>query len=464
MNTGLEEIRLEDPSSSDHSFNRTRDDVLMGGPQPATMEAFQSVVLQLRILAEATIRKEPVQEAEFTIDQALNGGPSTALRRLIAVSDLRATGTFFTGRSLADRLVSKLGGVLPRAASVVDPACGAGDLLLACVRQLPVERTLSATLENWGQRIYGFDISPEFIEAARIRLVLQAVARGVEIDRLIDFESVLPGVQVKDGLASWELPDGPACIVLNPPYTAAIAPEGCSWGSGKVSLAAVFIEHCLRSVPHGSTIAAILPDVLRSGSRYDRWRKVIAGISEQVSLDLDDQFDSSTDVHVYTVVMTSRAIVAHIPASPNSPLEARTVGDDFDVNVGAVVPHRDEEIGPVYPYLHARSVPRWATCIEIMETKAFQGRAFTPPFVVVRRTSRPEDAHRAVASVVVGDSPIAIENHLIVLTPKSRDVTDCYRLLNNLYLGHTSEWLNQQIRCRHLTVRALRNLPWWGEE
>src|SRR3546814_13351615 len=59
-------------------------------------------------------------------------------------------------------------------ASVLDPACGAGDLLIACARSLPILPSLEETLQAWGKRLYGRDIHPELVEVAQYRLALLA--------------------------------------------------------------------------------------------------------------------------------------------------------------------------------------------------------------------------------------------------------------------------------------------------
>jgi hypothetical protein len=56
---------------------------------------------------------------------------------------------------------------------------------------------------------------------------------------------------------------------------------------------------------------------------------------------------------------------------------------------------------------------------------------------------------------------VAIENHLLVLRPKDDSPKTCEELLGLLSLQRTNEWLNRRIRCRHLTVGALADLPWW---
>lgn len=139
------------------------------------------------------------------------------------------------------------------------------------------------------------------------------------------------------------------------------------------------------------------------------------------------------------------------------------MGDYFQVRVGSVVPHRHKLEGPLYPYIHAHQLPSWQSVEEIAESRNFSGTTFDPPFVVVRRTSRPGDKFRAIGTIITGKDPVAVENHLIVLKPSSNSLEDCFQLMEVLRHPQTNDWLNERIRCRHLTVTAMRNLPWWKE-
>ena len=85
---------------------------------------------------------------------------------------------------------------------------------------------------------------------------------------------------------------------------------------------------------------------------------------------------------------------------------------------------------------------------------------FEPPFVVVRRTSSPSDRNRAVATVIVGEKSVAVENHLLVLLPKDGEVKNCHKLVQVLALAGTNDFLNAGIRCRHLTTGVVAQIPW----
>jgi hypothetical protein len=136
------------------------------------------------------------------------------------------------------------------------------------------------------------------------------------------------------------------------------------------------------------------------------------------------------------------------------------VGDRFDVHVGPVVPHRDSHAGPWHPYIWPKRLPTSGSFDPAGRSRRFAGRTFDPPFVAIRRTSRPEQAGRASGVIVVGDRPVAVENHLIVVLPKDGAASSCVKLVKVLDSQDSRDWLNRRIRTRHLTVVAISELPW----
>ena len=147
---------------------------------------------------------------------------------------------------------------------------------------------------------------------------------------------------------------------------------------------------------------------------------------------------------------------------------SQKVSDFFHLNVGRVVPHRDLEAPelPSYPYFDVQHTPSWQTITvgEDKEKRHFRGTTFKPPFVLIRRNSRAKDAIRAVGTIVVlkrgAPVSVAVENHLMVARPISGKVEDCEALLELLRLPQTNQWLDKRIRCRHLTVGAVNDIPW----
>src|SRR3546814_21111579 len=79
------------------------------------------------------------------------------------------------------------------------------------------------------------------------------------------------------------------------------------------------------------------------------------------------------------------------------------VGDYFTVKVGPVVPHRHPQTGPWRAFACAKTIPAWSTTYVPEVRRRFQGTVFPPPFVVVRRTSSPNDRERAVGALILGN-------------------------------------------------------------
>jgi hypothetical protein len=329
---------------------------------------------------------------------------------------------------------------------------------------MPLKSSVGQTLASWGARLYGTDLEEEFVRAARIRLALLASRRlgkrtYLREERLAE---LLPKLRVADGRAS-RIPSR-ALVVLNPPYGSISQPGDLDWATGRVNQAAVFAAAILENAPQGTAIAAILPDVLRSGTNYMKWREHIGkrlqiGAVEHIGL-----FDNWADVDVFVVrgeiVKASRnAADVWGPTSGHS-----TVGSRFEVNVGAVVPHRDPKRGPAVRYLTVHDLPLGGSVsASALPLRRFTGRVFAPPFVAIRRTSRPDQLFsRAMGTVVRGKGLVAVENHVLVCTPANGTIAECEQLQNVLHSHASDAWLDERIRCRHLTVLALRDIPWRG--
>lgn len=401
--------------------------------------------------------------------EALNGGPSRELQRVIDLDVRRSSGIFFTGLDLANRVFDGMHHINDKVV-YFDPACGTGDLLLAIARKLPVQTTLTKSLEHWGRVLIGLDKFEVFVRATRIRLALLAINRGSQGETIdpLELQSFFPNIRSGDGLLDSTSYKSAQWIVMNPPFSMLVAPNDCTWAKGKVSAASLFLEMAIEEAPVGSRITAILPDVLRSGTRYRRWRQKIESQSTIKKIQLCGIFDKEVDIDVFLlnlVVTSKKALFTKKSLSRlwklNSTYQGQKVGDHFDISVGSVVPHRDRHKGPEHFFIHAHSLPKWTTINSISETRLYDGKVFESPFVVVRRTSRPGDKKRAIGTIIDCKSKVAIENHLLVLAPKDRTVGSCKALLYRLISNQTDNWLNQRIRCRHLTVSALNELPWW---
>lgn len=395
----------------------------------------------------------------------LDGEVAMQFRSQVPLQTRRSAGAFFTGAKLARRLLGHSLSNLPADAIIGDPACGVGDLLLAAAWKLPSSMDLAETLKIWGEKLMGFDINPEFVRATKVRLLLLAMLRssGIEDSTIPKLSKLFPMICVHDFLAQPKKLSRASHILINPPYNELIAPSECTWGNTKVSAAVLFMDACLSNASTGAKISAILPDVLRSGSSYEKWRRHIESLSERMEITTYGQFDKWTDVDVFTVkLLRSDCQKSSKGKWWKSVKGARDgkVGDYFKVHVGPVVPHRHAQKGPCVAYVHAKTLPAWGRVKRINEQRRFNGTLFKPPFVAVRRTSRPGDK-RAIATIITGKRKVAIENHLVVLLPNKKTIAECKELFRVLKSPETNRWLDKRIRCRHLTVQSLKDLPWW---
>lgn len=432
------------------------------------MKAYQPYVDSLEVLiseaASASFCRKKLS------DHLGSDSSCTELRRLVTLNEMRESGIFFTHKSLSRFALAPILKTIGKDSVVLDPACGSGNLLAECTRRLPVESSLKDTLKLWGEHIVGRDLYKEFVSATKGRLILEAVHRGAKVDlRSPRIQTRLfPDVVAKSIFASESAFERATHIVMNPPYSVVEAPDNCCWASGSVNSAAVFVESCVTKAVRGAHVVAILPDVLRSGARYKKWRSVIQKQVDIRSIRTYGQFDKNTDVHVFVLEMKVRERIASGSGPAHQWIsnseKPNKVGTHFDVSVGAVVDYRDPHKGPWRPFVVAKKLPRWESIDSIQLNRRFKGKVLKPPFVVVRRTSRPEDKNRAVATIIRGKKPVAVENHLIVLSPKEKTLSSCKVLVENLQDPRTDVWLNRRIRCRHLTVSSLHDLPWWTDK
>lgn len=418
-------------------------------------------VRSLRTLADRAVRG--VHDSA-DVASVLDGAASRALMSLVRRSVRRDAGAYFTSsmwrRQIAQLLPPQPDGVW------LDPACGAGDLLLCIAERLPIQPSLRDTVKDWGARLHGTDLEEEFVEAARMRLLVCAASRFREnypdapIEK-IDKKKVFPHVRVEDGLEALSRKERPEGIIMNPPFVTQKAPSGTDWGSGGVSAAAVFLDVALSHNP-GSKVLALLPDVLRTGTRYARLRHYIERRLVSGRVAATGIFGPEADIDVFVLA----AQTAESPSSlkvvwwPQPPPDTRPLSDLADVAVGAVVDNRDHHVGVDRPYLTARELGRQQTVTSISRRRASDKTAETSPFIVLRRTSRPEVSGRPLApALVVMDEPVAVDNHLIVIRPHDGSEAGCRRIIAALTSADVSRWIDERIRCRHLTTRAVSEIP-----
>lgn len=396
-----------------------------------------------------------------TVAAELDGRFSRYLDRRVPRRERRLAGAFFTGSDLADTMVTPLRQLLAQGPRVFDPACGSGDLLVAAARHLPVRTTFAATLRLWSGLIFGRDLYPELVTVAKARLILLAQkrsgGRGTTSRAMDDWmPSLVPGngLQAQADFARADV------VVMNPPFRLISLPDGTAWGCGRASEAAEFVAQFLAHAQLGATLVAVLPDSIRSGPRYRGLRQTVEEKTQILRVSSHGRLRGA-DIDVFSLHAERaggedpRIVDWKLAVASDS-----TVFDRFLVSVGPVVPHRHPLSGPDLPYIHARTLPLKGDFREATETRRFAGRTVKPPFVVVRRTSDPRQRRRLTATLILAAAPLAVENHLLVLQPRDGLVGTCRQLLRRLKERSAAEWINQRIRCRHLTVEALGELPW----
>ena len=364
-----------------------------------------------RALAEETVRPEWFNNT----DSILNGGPAEYVAKAIAREDRRSSSIFLTPQRISAALVRLTPNLEAKYERFFDPACGAGDLLISIARRLPLGNSLPDTLSAWSARLSGCDTIPAFVDLAKGRLALLARARHrTEQGLLFDSSRLFPNITVANALGVKSQYATADLIIANPPFHQQVCPKEIHWASGKVNSAALFVHHALANLPTASRISAVLPEVLRSGSRYREWRKSVTALSRVNRLLVWGQFEPSVDIDVFLISMTRESMVGRPCLGRNREKAAHskgTIGERFTLSIGPVVPFRDKASQAPRPYIKPRDLAPWKTCTPVTSIRT-DGPGCTPPFVVVRRTSRPGDKRRAVGTIVVGKEEVAVENHL----------------------------------------------------
>jgi hypothetical protein len=428
---------------------------------------------RMRELVAQVSRTEPGPLRTALAGPHLDGQASKELRRLVPLAQRRSMGAFFTNSSM--RQVVGDSAARHGSPPYFDPACGAGDLLLAVSNSLDLGSSPVATMAAWSQILIGADLEQAFTAVARHRLRLAAFARHAEQhpprERLRAVTEAtgraFARVRAGDGIKRLRsLAPVAGTIVLNPPFGTVPAPDSWRWSSGLVPRAALFVEAAVQAMTPGSTLVAILPDVLRSGARLDEWRRCLLSRMSVTETRLLGQFDVHTDVDVFLFVARRTSTQTTASATGHRWIPPRGVGDSvgarFAIRTGPVVDNRDPHSGPWRLYVTARPLPRRGNIDRIEQSRRFNGTVFQPPFVLVRRTSRPSrpGTERITGVAVSGDRPIAVDNHLLVAIPRDQSFASCIALVDVLESQATTTWLNERIRCRHLTVGVLSDIPW----
>jgi len=429
------------------------------------MESYNIYTEQLSNLVKRIVSSRDISNETKCIRSALDGQASSALVNLVDINIRREYGIFFTHGIFAKKVISPLSNILKNGPVVFDPTCGAGDLLIESAKYLPVKPTLISTLNLWGSLLYGLDLHQSLIDAAKYRLVLIAIIRGAKSNgSTINLKAIFKNIRVADLIDNFETCNKADIIITNPPYIK-YKPSVTNESPRSTSMAGYIIDKIIENSKDGTKIVGVLPDVLRSGSSYVAWRNMVSRNLNYLTVKPQGRFDKNVDVDVFLL----RGIIASNKKEKISSVwpdnfyvfTTNNIGDYFEVCVGPVVPHRHISEGLWHAYIHARDCPPWEqiNSDRDMRKLRFSGKVFKPPFVVIRRTSSPRDTRRAIATVVSGKRSVAVENHLIILTPKSSLLRDCKSLVKTLNSNAIDDFISKRNSCRHLTVQIVKNIP-----
>ncbi len=402
---------------------------------------------------------------EKSIRYVLGGGALAASEELMSYSLRSQYGVFFTPEDITRCAVEHFRHEIASSASFYDPACGAGNLLLGVAKEYKLGRTLVETVRLWGEAFGGCDINPDFVEAAKLRLIFLAAYRHglpeISAELLGDLVKLLSNFKVASFLEAGGSEEYD-CILINPPFSHVSAEKDCEWAQGRTQLAAIFISKLIQLAKRKQCIFAILPDVLRSGTRYKKWRELIERSSQNGQSRVYGRFSKNVDVDVFFLSFNAGICcdeVAGIHWIAQRPWRENQVklSDFYKVSVGPVVPFRLSGKGAAMSYITVKNCPPNAEVTD-GQSVVFDGRKIYPPFVVIRRTSNPSDRRRLIASLVLINGPVAVENHLLVVEPIGGGVKACRYLLERLQSPDITNQLNEAIRCRHLTTKAIKDL------
>lgn len=419
--------------------------------------------IPLSTFATGLIRSSEINDSAVCTtalaSELMNGKATDFVYSTLSLDERREHGVFFSGASWARKILS--GQDLTRWRRYVDPSVGVGDLLLEVCKTLPLAGSANDTIELWALRLVAVDLRKSFLEIAWLRIQALAIHRHAteknQTSKLTfkklpknfitgDILSIDIGLKERD------------CVIMNPPYQRIQARPNSFVGKGKKSAAALHIEHIFTQAPQNTGVFALVPDVLRSGSSYSKFRKFIRSSAEIHSFKPCGAFGIHADVDVAILVITTKTQENSDSTLPSCSTEC--VEDYFSVSVGPVVPHRTPTTGTPRGYLTAKNAKIGETISKPAEFANYECRLEKGPFVIVRRTSSPSDKKRARTSLVACSNEFLIENHLLVLKPKDGKLSTCQSLIKIMDSPESDKWLNDNMRCRHLTVGSIKQLPW----
>jgi hypothetical protein len=180
-----------------------------------------------------------------------------------------------------------------------------------------------------------------------------------------------------------------------------------------------------------------------------------------MKIDVYGRFGDTADVDVFVLSgrKRTRPLDGDVAFDWGTESRGRQLESAFRISVGQIVEYRDKSEDAPRAFLASRYMKPWTEQRRLPAKWGAGARAVTPPFVAIARTSSPGDRYRARAALITGRRPVAVENHLIIAAPRTGKIAEARQLMRWLKSARVNRFLQVRIRCRHLTVRAVGEIP-----
>ncbi len=176
----------------------------------------------------------------------------------------------------------------PKTISIIDPACGEGELLIASKKALAI---LNSPLNKIHSNFYGVDLDDNAV--TRCKEAVDSIALGdMSMSQMLISNSLLPSVSTPSQSGSEHIKDsfgiknGFDLLIANPPWGADVSDyehelstANYSLKKGQYDVSDLFVEQAMSLVKIGGYFAFILPDSMFGQERKDL-RKLLATKTE----------------------------------------------------------------------------------------------------------------------------------------------------------------------------------------
>lgn len=174
---------------------------------------------------------------------------------------------FYTPENIVTFMVDMLAPT--KTDTVIDPACGAGSLLLGFIDYVMKS---DVSISEYAKKVFGFDISARMICLAKTKMILRGgvYSNILQQDALLEIASPIVNTILKNG--------GFDLVILDPPMGLRLhQTKGFELAEGKAAAQStiLFLERALQLVKEGGRVAILVPEELLSGRRFQYVRSFL---------------------------------------------------------------------------------------------------------------------------------------------------------------------------------------------